>query len=492
MGLFTKKGTTRKPSPSKNVKRVEKKSSSNNTTEEEKPRKPVNPRAREADEQQQSTAASTKVVKPKAKVQKKKVEKKTATADAAKATTPKASTPAQSPDPLQTPPDVKAKKDVEDTPTLPALLPSKELPPPSKESMSKEAMSSKGAETPTSIKSAATQGSSLTSTTDRWTGGPTAKGWMEKSDFLETKMEYEKLQQMQVNVDKDCGKWKANAKFNQSEDYPALDSTLVKCPEMKEYVNISNLNVPLRRPVLIGQIPVPGTEETFWKAIFELRATSIHLLVGDESVEFFPKRALDFIHYGSMFVNNRRVEQISGDDVYKFAIEVLPAGLSNSIICNVTMIKNWQLDSVHPKYSCVVKETIELSNVLSTSPPDENALIMSQHGSGRAGFFVSLAVAVYQMDKKIEPNFAEIVRNIRTQRPKAVESLRQYASLYISMFYYIKRKSSKLDGDKKAASDPNDPLIKKAVQLTNAFTEGLMAEVAANQGLSTMTMLMKQ
>ncbi|CAI2342124.1 unnamed protein product [Caenorhabditis sp. 36 PRJEB53466] len=492
MGLFTRKGTTRKPSPSKNKKTAKKGASENNTIgglshEETTPKvskKPRNPRGKETEEQQ-STAASVKETKGKAKKGEKKAKGTTADAMLKALGGPKH---AAAPEVPQTPPVKKQSPDADETPTLPALLPSRE-PLPSKEKLGKEGESKKGNIPPTSIKTAATQPLSVQSITDKWPGAGTAKVWMEKADFYVAKTEYEGLQRMIVDVDRECATWKANGKFNQSEDYPVLDSTLVKCPEMKEYVNISNMNVPLHRSVLVGQIPLAGTEETFWKGIFDLRVTNIHLLVGDEPVGFFPKRALDFVHYGTMFVNNRRVEQISGDDVYKFAIEVLPAGLSNSIICNVTMIKNWHLDSVHPKYSCVVKETIELSNVLTTSPSDEAALIMSPHGAGRAGFFVSLAVAVYQMDKKIEPNMAEIVKNIRAQRPKSVESFRQYASLYISMFYYIKRKSSKQDGDKKAVSDPNDPLIRKAVQLTNAFTQGLMAEVAANKGVSTMTML---
>lgn len=63
---------------------------------------------------------------------------------------------------------------------------------------------------------------------------------------------------------------------------------------------------------------------------------------------------------------------------------------------------------------------------------------MSKHGAGRAGYFVALAVAVHKMEQKSEPNMFEIVKAIRQQRPKAADTVTQYASLYMAMFYYIK------------------------------------------------------
>uniref|UniRef100_A0A8R1I7K9 Tyrosine-protein phosphatase domain-containing protein n=1 Tax=Caenorhabditis japonica TaxID=281687 RepID=A0A8R1I7K9_CAEJA len=320
-----------------------------------------------------------------------------------------------------------------------------------------------------------------------WLGESIANGWMDKADYPKAKQEFDRLQEIVVNVQNDCKKWVANKKLNQSEDYPVLDATLVKS---EQFVNMSRIEVPLARNVHIGQIPVTGSEEAFWKAVFDVRAVNIHLLIGEEdNVEFFPAKSGDFMHYGVMFVNNRKVVSVT-DDVIRFAIEVLPDGCSNSIICNLTLIKNWNSESVHAKYSSVVKETIELTNFLTASQPDETALIMSKHGAGRAGYFVALSVAVTKMDQKLEPDLFEIVKAIRNQRPRAVESLTQYASLYISMFYYIKRKSSKkIDGDKKAVADPNDPICKKAMQLTATFTNGLIDE--ANAGRSVMSQLPK-
>lgn len=250
------------------------------------------------------------------------------------------------------------------------------------------------------------------------------------------KKEYDKLQSQKIDVEKDCKTWKSNPKFNQSEDFPALDSNLVKLG--KGYVNISLVDVPLGRNVHLGQAPVTNTEETFWKAVFDKRITHIDLLVGDETIEFFPKKAEDYTNYGQMWINNRRVEYVN-DDVYRFAIEVLPHGCSNSIICNVTFISNWKVDTVPLKQAIAIKEALGLNYFLLKAPADEHAMIVSPRGAGRAGYFLALAVAVNTIDTKLaEPCIPDIVKSIRSQRPRAVDSFCQYCSLYISLLYFIK------------------------------------------------------
>ncbi|PIC26524.1 hypothetical protein B9Z55_019074 [Caenorhabditis nigoni] len=241
---------------------------------------------------------------------------------------------------------------------------------------------------------------------------------------------------MAVNVDKDCKKWKANSKWNQSEDYPALDSNLVKVED--GYVNMSQIDFPSTRSVLMGQIPKKDSEEAFWKArcflgrnfrpvdlthrgkvVFEKRCLLIHVIVGsNDSFDFFPQKADDYRYYGSLWVNNRKVEYLN-EDICRFLIEVLPSGCSNSIVSTVTVIKNWQIDTVHPKHSVVVKETNYLTNYMTGATADDTALVLSRHGAGRAGFRLFLWVAVNKLNAKNEPCIADIVKTIRSQRPKA-------------------------------------------------------------------------
>ncbi|EGT50750.1 hypothetical protein CAEBREN_30380 [Caenorhabditis brenneri] len=333
---------------------------------------------------------------------------------------------------------------------------------------------------------------STVSQADKWPAEETAKTWLDKVSFERTKQEFDKIQAMAVvNVANECKKWKANGKCNQSaDDYPALDANLATVENA--YVNMSKIELPpTLRSMFIGQIPVKGNEESFWKVIFDKRITSMQIIaLPGEAIDFFPTQSGVHVYHGTMFVNNRRVETVN-EDVHRFAIEVLPDGCSNSIICNITIIRNWNIDSVHAKQAIVIKECIDLINFLVAQSKDDNALVVSKHGAGRAGYLVALAVAIHSMDKKTEPSIYDIVKGIRAQRPKAVESVTQYASIYTSMFYYIKKKIARTDGgsvDKKSA-ESNDPIIKKSITLTTLFANALIAEVNAGDGNSTMTML---
>ncbi|PIC42396.1 hypothetical protein B9Z55_009490 [Caenorhabditis nigoni] len=319
---------------------------------------------------------------------------------------------------------------------------------------------------------------------EKWGGETAAKAWMEKTEFSKVKADFEKINLMAVNVDKDCKKWKANSKWNQSEDYPALDSNLVKVEDV--YVNMSQIDFPSTRSVLMGQIPKKDSEEAFWKVVFEKRILLIHVIVGsNDSFDFFPQKADEYRYYGSMFINNRRVENLEEKDICRFHIEVLPSGCSNSIVSTITVIKNWQIDTVHPKHSVVVKETFELTKYMAGATAEDTALVVSRHGAGRAGFFLSLWMAINKFDAKNEPCIADIVKTIRVQRPKAVETLTQYASLYITLFYFIKRKIVKKDADKKSDCQKN-PTVKKSVELSQNFASALLADQSV---IGTTTML---
>ncbi|UMM14374.1 hypothetical protein L5515_002204 [Caenorhabditis briggsae] len=94
------------------------------------------------------------------------------------------------------------------------------------------------------------------------------------------------------------------------------------------------------------------------------------------------------------------------------------------------------------------------------------------HGAGRAEYFIALAMGIHNLDKAVEPSIFDIVKSIREQRPRAVESLTQYVSLYTTLFSYIKKRW-------KAVMDCDEPTCKKTAKLMAAFTKELDAEFHA-------------
>lgn len=493
-----------KTKKSKNTKKKSNKASSENTTAtayEKEPKKKSAEKHRRRDtdagsKEQPSTANSkmSRREKPRSKNKKKKKNGDTSIEQADEMLKALAEKPETPPDALRTPPGppnhsspahIKKSKEEEQKPAHPPIC---ILPPPPVDATSPKPNAPVRSPAPDhslKIHSTVTPSSTL-STTDKWCGEDSGKAWLEKADFGKTKSEFERIQMMTVNADNECKKWKANRTLNQStDDYPALDSNLTTFENV--YVNMSLVQVPLQQNIYMGQMPVKGNEESFWKVIFDKRITFIEIITDQEPVDFFPNRCGSHVYHGTMFVNNRKVETAS-EDVHRFLIEVLPEGCSNSIMCNITVIKNWNFESVYAKQAVVIKDTIELLSFMLTKK-DESALVVSKHGAGRAGYFVALSVAVFQLNRAEEPSIFEIVKSLRSQRPKSVESLTQYVSLYTSLFYYIKKKVAKIDVHRKAIHNPNCPITKKAVQLTQLFTSALLAEVNGAAGMSTMTMI---
>ncbi|PIC12876.1 hypothetical protein B9Z55_028115 [Caenorhabditis nigoni] len=263
---------------------------------------------------------------------------------------------------------------------------------------------------PLTLFSPATLNSTL-SFTEKWMGEETAKIWLEKVDFLKTKQEFEQIQNVVVPVDV-CKKWKANRALNQppQDDFPVLDANLVFFDN--NYVNMTAIDVVLpKSKIFMCQIPLKGSEEVFWKTAFDRQISYMEIFTDQEAIEFFPIGNGEHVYHETMFVSNRRVEAVS-KEVTRFAIEVLPEGCSNSIICTITKVKNWSPDSVQAKQPVVIKEIIERTTFL-TKAKDENALVMSRHGAGRAGYFIALAVVVHKLDKATERPIQEIVKSLR-------------------------------------------------------------------------------
>lgn len=307
-----------------------------------------------------------------------------------------------------------------------------------------------------------------------WAPETVAKSWLEKADFAKTKQEFEKLPMVVLNVVKDCKKWKANAKWNQTQDYPAYDATLVKT---EEYVNMSHVEVYVGKSMMMGQLPVKNGEDSFWKAVFEKRISHIVVIVEDPSqAEFFPQKAEEYKQFGQMWINNRRVEKLH-EQVNRFCIEVLPNGCSNSLVTTVTVIRNWPQDVVHATSNVVAKVVNELNLFLDGPTTEEAALIISQNGVGRSGFFLALTVAIRQLEAKTEPNIADIVKTIRNQRAKALESFNQYVGLYQGLFYYIKIKAG-----------VQNVLGIKAKEMSDRYVEAMIADAAQKSQMGTTTM----
>ncbi|EGT41080.1 hypothetical protein CAEBREN_04195 [Caenorhabditis brenneri] len=296
-----------------------------------------------------------------------------------------------------------------------------------------------------------------TVTTLKWKAEDVAISYIEKLDATMTRLEYiEACAATKVDVDKDCQLWKKNLQKNQSDAYPILDSTIVKLPNQPDdYVNMSSITVPhCRYPILMAQMPKRGCEEEFWRAAFNESVVMMYVLMGaeDEKNDFFPTAMGAYVYYGAMFVNIRKVEKMD-DERTRYTIEVLPNGFSNSVMINVYVHTGWEPFGVPVKYANTTRSVVDVMNFVKTSNGSDKMMVVSKNGCGRAGYFISLGAAFCCLNDCSEPRMMEIVKAIRMQRPNAVDSMKQYASLYLCLLYFIKKKITIPDNLKQKVED---------------------------------------
>ncbi|CAI5448132.1 unnamed protein product [Caenorhabditis angaria] len=293
---------------------------------------------------------------------------------------------------------------------------------------------------------------------EKWFGEEAALAFIDKVDSLAARTEFIEINKIQCDLQK-CQIWQKNKAKNQSDKFPCYDQNIVKnANNPDDYVNATSVNIPnVTRNILIGQFPKKESSEEFWRLMFQENVMLMHILIGyDEVADFFPNLPNAYEHYGSMFVNNRRVERPDNETI-KFLMEVLPTGCSNSNMINIIMHLQWNSQNVPPKFSKTVKSVIDVTNYVQVAPADEKCIILSKNGVGRAGFFLALCSCVSSLNNKIEPKVVNIVKTVREQRPFAVESFKQYTSLYLCLVYYIKKKV-------------NDPkLNRKTREINEAF-----------------------
>ncbi|PIC53179.1 hypothetical protein B9Z55_002992 [Caenorhabditis nigoni] len=264
---------------------------------------------------------------------------------------------------------------------------------------------------------------------------------LEKSSFAKSKSEYEDIK-------------KANSIVNH---------------EKPTNVSVIDIFLP-KSKVFICQIPQRGLED-FWKTVFSQQITNMVMILDSEPIECFPTAFDGYMTHGSMTTNNRRVEDL-GDGVRRFKVEVIPDGCSNAVLCTITTIENWPPGGFDGKPAVIIKEINEFISFL-TKAKDQNGLVMSGKGVGRAGYFITLATILYKFDTTAEPQIPLIVKSLRAQMPSLMESLIQYVSLYTTLFFYTKIKNCRNGG----AAGCDESTCRKADKAIETFTKALQAEL---------------
>lgn len=178
---------------------------------------------------------------------------------------------------------------------------------------------------------------------DIWPGENAAKSFVDYLSVIRFKNEYEEISTIPVDQ-KLCKEFYNNMKRNRSNKYPIYDSNRVKPSSAHGFVNATKLTIPkFPKTVILAQIPIndePGAVEDFWKMVFEEQTSLIYILATKDEPkknygDFFPTNMGEFSEYGTMWINNRKCEDLKAQNCVQFIMEVLPKDCSNSLLCTV-------------------------------------------------------------------------------------------------------------------------------------------------------------
>ncbi|CAP32115.2 Protein CBG13306 [Caenorhabditis briggsae] len=182
-----------------------------------------------------------------------------------------------------------------------------------------------------------------------------------------------------------CTSFKNNMQKVRAPDFVKL----THAPD--NFICAAKVVVPeFNRTMIITQVPdvsTPVNIEDFWRMIFQEEVHSVVLAIiplecSVTLQQMFPILSGTFANHGKMFLNNKKVDSTVAMTAY--TLEILPDECSNSLFTTVYHLHNWKqkrgLDNVGDLVSTVEK-------VLKTN---ENTVMMSMSGMGRAGTMLAL------------------------------------------------------------------------------------------------------
>lgn len=291
---------------------------------------------------------------------------------------------------------------------------------------------------------------------EQWSGDETAKKLVASGAFNTSTITsgFKELSNPKPSADM-CSIFKNNPKKSRAPDWPIADNKLIKLSHAPgNFICAAKVDVPeFNRTMIVTQIPdvtVSANIEDFWRMIFQEEIVSIVIAVMplECSVtlqQLFPLLSGTFSNHGKMFLNNKKVDSAVAMTAY--TLEVLPDGCSNSLLSTVYHLHNWKqkqgLENVGELVTTVEK-------VLKTN---ENTVLMSMNGIGRAGTMLTLFTSMLSVQKSKEVNPKEILIKLRGERSGLVENADQFNTVHRAMALWFKNKCSDEEVQKKLTTE---------------------------------------
>ncbi|CAI2350911.1 unnamed protein product [Caenorhabditis sp. 36 PRJEB53466] len=285
-----------------------------------------------------------------------------------------------------------------------------------------------------------------------WTGEEVAKK-MVASGLFNTEIinaTFKELPTAKPPAD-ECPRFKGNLDKIRAPDYPIPDEKLIKLTHAPDtFICAAKVSVPeFNRTMIVTQVPdvsQPSNIEDFWRMVFQEEIVSVVIAVMPLECritlqQLFPISSGTFANHGKMFLNNKKVESAVAMTAY--TLELLPDGCSNSLSTTVYHLHNWRqkrgLENVRELVTTMEK-------VVKTN---ENTLLMSMNGTGRAGTMLTIFTSMLHINKEKEIKVKEIVEKLRAERCGLVENAEQFGTAHKALALWFKTKSTDEEVQKK-------------------------------------------
>ncbi|XP_063696945.1 receptor-type tyrosine-protein phosphatase delta [Culicoides brevitarsis] len=210
-----------------------------------------------------------------------------------------------------------------------------------------------------------------------------------------------------------------------------------------DYINASYIDgFRLEKEYIACQGPKPETCNDFWRMILELKVESIVMLTSFKEgnkvkcAEYFP--AVDeFSYYDDVIV---RCTSEQPFDTYKKRTFVVEKGNDTSVEVTHYHFLRW-LDHDCPKYP---NELIKFVKQVRTDRKvlDVPLVVHCSAGVGRTGTFIALDIIMQKIKEEKRLNIYEIVKQLRMQRVKMVQTPGQYIYLYRCVYELMRKEKS--------------------------------------------------
>ncbi|KAG5674932.1 hypothetical protein PVAND_004876 [Polypedilum vanderplanki] len=251
------------------------------------------------------------------------------------------------------------------------------------------------------------------------------------------KDEYKAIQFFSENLDKTCIASKANEKLNRYANISPYDSNRVVLNEDEfenDYINASYVNGYYHsKEYVAAQGPKPTTSFDFWRMVLQHKCESIVMLtslVENNKVkchEYFPKLN------GHVKFDNIQIKCVEEQKHPNYVRRILEVEKND-----VKMSVKHYFFSKWPDHSSPnnPNDLIDFIKIVRSERerPDNTFIVHCSAGVGRTGTFIALDIMMQRIKKEAKINIFDLVKQLRFQRMKMVQTIDQYTFLYASAF----------------------------------------------------------